>query len=265
MSLPVEIAVEDMAGLEIAAHGGADRIELCTRLDAGGVTPTASLVSEATSRAAALVAAQGAKPHLEIHVLVRCRAGAADFLTTPDEFVHSTDEVELMAEQAREMIEAGADGVVIGALTPAGELDIAAVETIRDAALGAGAQALRGVSLTAHRAVDVLADAAAREEAVRTLLRLGFHRVLTSGGAARAVDAIENLSQMVEAAEGIVDICAGGGVRPAHVPDLFRLANVDGVHLSARRSTPPAPGDPQPETLTDAAVVQAAVDAAGAL
>lgn len=265
MSIHVEIAVEDLAGLEVAAHAGADRVELCVDLARGGLTPPAELVEACTSRAAALVAARDAKPHFDVHVLIRSRAEHGDFLDRPEEFAYDAEEIALMARQAGEAVTAGAAGVVFGALTDAGELDIAALETVRDGALTAGSSALRGVTLTVHRAVDALAGRSQREQAVRTLLGLGIHRVLSSGGVPRALDGAADLAAMVDAADGLLDICAGGGVRPADLGDLVGRTGVADVHLSARRR-PGAPVEAgAPETRTDPAIAAAAVDAAGAL
>jgi len=265
MSVAVEIAVEDLAGLEVAALAGADRVELCVDLARGGLTPPAELVQECTARAAALVAARDAKPHFDVHVLIRSRAEHGDFLDRPEEFAFSPEEIDLMADQAGESVAAGAAGVVFGALTPAGELDIPALEAIRDGALVAGSSALRGVTLTVHRAVDALGRRAQREEAVRTMLGLGVHRVLSSGGAARALDGAEDLAAMVDAAEGLLDICAGGGVRPADIGDLVRRTGAADIHLSARRRPGAPVEDGAPKTCTDPAIVAAAVDAAGEL
>lgn len=265
MSISVEIAIEDLAGLEVAAHAGADRVELCVDLDRGGLTPPPELIEQCTRHASALVAARDAKPHFDVHVLIRSRAGEGPFLGRPEEFVYGVDEVELMAHQAQQAVAAGAAGVVIGALTPAGEIDVPAVESIRDSALGAATTALRGVHLTFHRALDAQGGREQRVESMRALLGLGFHRVLSSGGAARAVEGADDLAAMVDAAEGFLDLCAGGGVRPADLPDLVRRSGVADVHLSARRR-PDAPVEADaPETRTDPAIVSAAVDAAGEL
>ncbi|ASK66494.1 copper resistance protein [Brachybacterium avium] len=265
MSVAVEIAVEDLAGLEVAAQAGADRVELCVDLARGGLTPPATLVQECTARAAALAGARDAKPHFDVHVLIRCRAEHGDFLDRPEEFAYSADEISLMARQAEESVAAGAAGVVIGALTEDGELDLPAIEAIRDGALSAGSSAMRGVTLTVHRAVDALADRSRREDAARTLLGLGIHRMLTSGGASRALDGAEDLGAMVDAAQGLLDICAGGGVRPADIGDLVRRTGVADVHLSARRRPGAPVEDGAPKTCTDPAIVAAAVDAAEGL
>lgn len=260
MSVAVEIAVQDEAGLEVAAHAGADRVELCVDLAVGGLTPPPELVRSCVERAAALVAARDARPHFDVHVLIRCRAEAGDFLHRPEEFIYTADEVALMARQAADAVDAGAAGVVIGALTEQGRLDVPALEQIRDAALDAAQRQMRGLTLTLHRAVDALPDAAARVEAVRTALRLGFHRVLSSGGAQSAVDGSADLAAMAQAADGLLDVCAGGGVRPADIAALAATAHVSDVHLSARGRP-----DETGAIRTDPAIATAAADAAGAL
>lgn len=257
MSLAVEIAVQDLEGLRTAAHAGADRVELCEDLSRGGLTPDPALVEACVAEAARLRGTRDAKPHFGVHVLVRCRAGEGDLRTAPDEFVYDEAEVSRMAQQAADAVAAGADGVVLGALTAQRTLDIAALETMRDAALRAGAEALRGVVLTCHRALDALTDDDAREQAVLTLLGLGFHRALSSGGQATALEGAACLARMVRAADGLLDVCAGAGIRPIDIPELASRTSVPDIHLSARR-----PAD-DGRTITDPAVVQAAVDAAG--
>lgn len=265
MSPAVEIAVEDLAGVEVAALGGADRLELCHDLARGGTTPAPELVAQAVRRARELAAVRDARPGLEVHVLIRPRASTADFLGRPTEFAADADEVGTMAAQAVAAVDAGAAGVVLGVLTADGELDVPALETVRDSALLAAQRAGRGLTLTLHRAVDAMPSRASRVAAVQAAIGLGIHRVLSSGGQSRALDGAEDLAAMVDAAEDLVEICAGGGVRPADVVDLVRRTGVGSVHLSARRR-PGAPVEPDaPETLTDPAIVAAAVDAAGEL
>ena len=265
MSPAVEIAVEDLAGLEVAALAGADRIELCHDLSRGGTTPSPELVGQAVRRVRELVAVREAKPHLDVHVLIRPEASTGDFLDRPGEFAADAAAVERMAAQAAAAVDAGAAGVVLGILTAEGELDVPALEAVRDSALLAAQRAGRGLTLTLHRAVDAMASREVRVAAVQAAIGLGIHRVLSSGGHPRALDGAEDLAAMVDAAEDLVEICAGGGVRPADVVDLVRRSGVGSVHLSARRR-PGAPVEPDaPETLTDPAIVAAAVDAAGDL
>src|SRR5699024_5430305 len=130
VSVAVEIAVQDLAGLEVDATACDDRDQMCTDLDCGVVTAPPVLAELSTDRAAALVAAAEAKPHFDVHVLIRSRAGEDDFLGRPAEFTVTADEIELMAQQAEEAVSAGAAGVVIGALTESGQLDVPALETL---------------------------------------------------------------------------------------------------------------------------------------
>lgn len=267
MSVAVEIAVEDEAGLVVAAHAGASRVELCTDLASGGTTPPPELVRLCVTRAAALVASRDAVASFEVHVLIRPPGGTAQVHEHPEQFSCTAEQVEQMAAQAAAAVEAGAAGVVLGALARdehgAWALDLAALEILRDAALHAASRAVRSVQLTCHRALDALPDAAARVAAVEALVPLGFHRVLTSGGAVRAIDGTTDIAAMVEAADGLVDVCAGGGIRPADIAPLVHATGVADIHLSGR--LPSGPADENPDTLTDPAVCTAAVDAAGAL
>ncbi|WP_328902577.1 copper homeostasis protein CutC [Streptomyces sp. NBC_00441] len=208
----LEIAVTSPAGARAARENGADRVELCTALELGGLTPSAALVEA--------VAAEG----LPVQVLVRCR---------PGDFVHDAEEVALMAAEVRSVIASGAAGVVIGALTADGTLDTDAVARLADAARGSGHPA----EVTLHRAVDQSADPVAT---AALLPALGLTRVLTSGGAPAAADGLAAIAAMVVAAPG-VEVMAGGGVRLADIPALA-AAGVASVHLSAKVRAPRRPG-----------------------
>ncbi|MFJ4437549.1 copper homeostasis protein CutC [Streptomyces sp. NPDC088923] len=204
----LEIAVTSAAGARIAREHGADRVELCTGLELGGLTPSAALVEA--------VAAVGTP----VQVLVRCR---------PGDFVHDAEEIALMTAEVRSVIASGARGVVIGALTAEGTLDVEAVARLRDAARETDPAA----EVTLHRAIDVSADPVA---AAALLPALGLTRVLTSGGAPAAGQGLDRLAAMAAAAPG-VRVMAGGGVRPADIPALL-ATGADAVHLSAKRRAP---------------------------
>lgn len=263
MSIAVEIAVQDIEGLVVAAHAGADRVELCADLARGGVTPPAALVREAVEEAARLVAAADAKPHFEVHVLIRPSASEIPVHEDAAGFVLAPGELEAMTESAVGAVEAGATGIVLGVLTPAGALDVPAMEHVRDAALAAATRSLRGLQLTCSRCLDAMPGADDRVAAVEQLVLLGFHRALTSGGAARAIDGAGDIARMVVAADGLVDVCAGGGVQVADIVPLVRETGIADIHLSGRRNRPGPDGTTTP--FTDPAVCTAAVDAAGAL
>ncbi|WP_329029124.1 copper homeostasis protein CutC [Streptomyces sp. NBC_01423] len=208
----LEIAVTSPAGARAARENGADRVELCTALELGGLTPSAGLVEA--------VAAEG----LPVQVLVRCR---------PGDFVHDAEELALMAAEVRSVIASGAAGVVIGALTADGALDTDAVARLADAARAPG----RPVDVTLHRAIDQSADPVAT---AALLPSLGLTRVLTSGGAPAAAEGLTTIAAMAAAAPE-VEVMAGGGVRLADIPALVS-AGVASVHLSAKARAPRRPG-----------------------
>jgi copper homeostasis protein len=237
--LSIEIAVQDVAGTRIALEAGATRVELCQALGLGGLTPSAGLI-EATVAAVEWTGAVGF-----VHVLVRPRGGG---------FVYEADELDTIARDIRTAVALGADGVVVGALTDAGELDLDAIARFADAAGDA--------DVTVHRAVD----ASARPlEAVAALARFRVRRVLTSGGEADCRAGLATLQSMI-AASGDLEIMAGGGVRIPDIADLA-AAGVDAVHLSARGTTtrggPSGPGGGVAGfDVTDPGLVRAAVAAA---
>ncbi|WP_245993084.1 copper homeostasis protein CutC [Xylanimonas allomyrinae] len=239
--IALEIAVQDVAGALVAARHGAQRIELCVALAAtGGLTPSAGLV--------AAVADALAGTGVGVHVLVRPRPGG---------FVYDDAEVDVQVRDVRAVLDAGADGVVVGALTADGQVDAAVLDALVAAA--------RGADVTFHRAFDVVGD---RAETLRALHRAGVRRVLTSGGAPSAGAGVAELARLAPVATSLgIELMAGGGVAPDDVAALV-AAGVDAVHLSARRSVAgdggPGGGDGARD-VTDAAVVAAAAAALGAV
>lgn len=207
--VPLEIAVQDAAGALAALAAGADRLELCSALETGGLTPSLGLVE----RVAAATSAAGAG----LCVLIRPRDG---------DFVYDTDEAAVMRRDvALTAAVPGVTGVVIGALTASGEVDTATVRMLADAAAGR--------DVVFHRALDVLADPTA---ALTTLAGLGVTRVLSSGGAPTAPEGVRTLRAMAAHASGL-GIVAGGGVTPVCFPAML-AAGVTGLHLSAKRRCP---------------------------
>jgi copper homeostasis protein len=239
MGIAVEIAVQDVAGVRIALAEGADRVELCSALGLGGLTPSAALI-----RSAVAAARTAGRPGF-VQVLVRPRGGG---------FVYDAAEVALTVADIRFAREAGAGGVVVGALDEQSSVDVDAVSRFVEAA--------EGIAVTFHRALDVVADPAA---ALETLAALGVDRVLTSGGAEHAGAGLDVLAALAQRSAGRVEIMAGGGVRIDDIPSLV-AAGVDAVHLSARDTVTGPPSGPgggaAAYDITDAATVAAAVAAA---
>jgi copper homeostasis protein len=238
--LPVEIAVQDAAGVRIALEAGAARVEVCQALGLGGLTPSAGLVESAVELARA------ASARSFVHVLIRPRGGG---------FVYDAEEVDAIVREIRWARSLGADGVVVGALTDAGALDVDAIAAFVDAA--------EGLDVTVHRAVDASADPLA---SVAALVETPVCRVLTSGGAPECRTGLESLRAMAAVARGRLEIMAGGGVAVDDIGALVKVG-VDAVHLSGRRRAsrggPSGPGGGEVGfDSTDADLVLTAVAAA---
>lgn len=212
----LEICAQSVADVVAAADGGADRIELCVALDCGGLTPSAALIA----------AARAATP-LPLFVLLRPRPGG---------FTYDDAEWDLVLDDAARSLDAGADGLVAGALTVHGDLDARRLERLLRVA--------NGRPVTLHRAFDHVRDP---DVALERACSLGLARILTSGRAERAADGVAQLARCVRQAAGRIAILAGGGVRADHVTALVASSGVREVHSSARGSRsipmhPPAPG-----------------------
>jgi copper homeostasis protein len=210
MSLALELAVQDVRGIRVAAGVRPERIELCSALALGGLTPPGSLVE------AAVAARDAGGPG--VHVLVRPRSGG---------FTYDADELAVLLADCRAAAEHGADGIVVGAATT----DASGAPVLDLDVIARAAEAARGLDVTVHRVVDTLPDPAA---AVAALVGTGVRRVLTSGGAATVLDGLPVLRAMVAAAAGRLEVMAGSGVTPASVATLA-AAGVDAVHASASR------------------------------
>lgn len=212
MSAILEICVDDAAGVDAAVAGGADRIELCSALELGGLTPSAALLDHAL------------RTGCPVHMMIRPRAGG---------FVYGEDDVALMVEEIGRAGARGVDGVVVGALRPDGELNREALGRFRDAA--------RDVAIVLHRAIDLVPDPVA---AVGHAIALGYDKILSSGCAPIAIEGMTTLAAMVAAAGERLSVIAGSGVTPDNVERIIAGTGVREVHGSASR-----PG-PEPDAAT---------------
>jgi copper homeostasis protein len=198
----LEIAAASIASAIAAQAGGADRIELCANLREGGTTPSYGTLVEARRRL-----------HIPIHVLVRPRGG---------DFLYDDVEVAAMLSDVAACAQAGADGVVIGALDADGNVDVA---LCRQLIAAAGT-----LDVTFHRAFDAARD---RDAALEHIIALGCARVLTSGGAANAPQGAEAIARLVHQANGRIAIMAGGGINADNVRELIARSGVAECHSSA--------------------------------
>ena len=217
MDFKLEICCADLHSLRAAIAGGAHRIELCQALSLDGLTPSAGMIELAVNSG------------IDVHVLIRPREG---------NFVYSEDEVDCMIYDIQMARKLGAQGVVIGALTPEGDIDIQACHRMVEAT---GEQ----MHITFHRAFDVCRNP---EEALLEVYSLGCDRLLTSGQAATAEDGIPLLKRLVKKAatfeprEGcgvrgsILRIMPGAGVTPENAARIIKETGATEIHGSLRKN-----------------------------
>jgi len=195
----VEAAVETLDSALAAERAGADRIELCDNLSDGGTTPGAGLIAAVAERT-----------RLPVFVLIRPRAGG---------FVYSDDEFDTMVRDIGLAGTMGIAGIVTGALTTDGRVDAGRTRTLVEAAAG--------LPVTFHRAIDSAVNLpAALEQAIEA----GASRVLTSGGAATALEGADLIRTLVDQARARITVVAGGGIREHNVCDVISRAGVREVH-----------------------------------
>ena len=202
MAKVLEICVDSLASARAAIRGGADRLELCSALAIGGLTPYEALLRQIKSES-----------DIPVRCLMRPRAG--DFLYTPEE-------LEMLRRQIFQLKAAGADGFVIGCLTAEGDLDFAAMAPLVDACGGCG--------ITLHRCIDVSRDP------VQTYLdagKLGIDTVLTSGGAGSCLAGMETIGKMLRS--NGPQVLIGAGVK-AGVIQKFRdvFPEAESFHMSGK-------------------------------
>lgn len=184
-----------------AERAGASRVELCSAIELGGLTPSVGLVRAVKEKCG-----------LPAVAMVRPRAGG---------FAYRSHEIEVMARDCRALLEAGIDGLVIAALTPGRLVDEAACALLLNMA-GDGKQ------LVFHRAFDATPDLFASLE---TLITLGFTRILTSGGSDTALEGASTLRRLVEQAKGRIEILPAGGVRASNARAILAQSGATQLHL----------------------------------
>lgn len=200
--MKLEICATDIRSVLAAKEAGADRVELCSALETGGLTPSEGLIRAAISTGIA------------VNVLIRPR---------PGDFVYDEPEICVMERDVERAVELGVNGVVIGALRNDGSIDMSVCHRLIHKA--------GETEVTFHRAIDRCCDMLA---GVEDIVRMGCRRILTSGGKASAVEGAEMISRMVNAADGRLTIMAGAGVNSGNVRELIERTGVAEVHASAK-------------------------------
>lgn len=222
--MELEVIGFDLSSCALAQDGGADRIELCANPHEGGTTPSAGTI--AAARAATTI---------ELFPIIRPRGG---------DFLYSAAEFEAMLADVERCGELGCDGVVIGMLTAAGDVD---VDRCADLVARAGA-----MQVTFHRAFDRVRDPL---RALADVIDLGCARILTSGLHPTAEQGKDVLRRLVEVSAGRTTIMAGSGVRSDNVATLARYTGATAFHSSARTVRPSAMEYTNPVMAEDLSVV----------
>lgn len=203
MKYLIEIATTDYAGTEAAINGGADRIELCTALSEGGLTPSFGLIKQCTE-----------KFTIPIFPIIRPRSG--DFLYSDDEYRIIKNEVALCKEL-------GCNGIVIGFLKKDGRVDKKITAKIVEKAYP--------MEVSFHRAFDRCADP---YQGLEDIIDAGCQRILTSGQQLTAVEGAELIKNLIVAADNRIIIMPGSGVRKENIRALAEATGAEEFHTSLR-------------------------------
>ena len=206
MAIILEVCVDSFASAMAAITGGADRLELCSALAVGGLTPSPALLQQIRQVSS-----------IPIRCLMRPRGG---------DFLYTKEEIRQMAMEMEALRAAGADGFVIGCLTPEGTLDVHTMKPLLNA--------VQGLGITLHRCIDVSQDP------VQTYLdaaALGIDTILTSGAAGNCLAGMDTIRQLIALRDQTQgpEVLIGAGVN-ASVIESF-LANVPGsraFHMSGK-------------------------------
>ena len=201
-----EICVDSYASALAAIRGGANRLELCSALAVGGLTPSPALLKQIRQVSS-----------IPIRCLMRPRGG---------DFLYTKEEIAQMAMEMETLRSAGADGFVIGCLTADGDLDSDAMNPLLKAAEGCG--------LTLHRCIDVSRDPA---KTYTDAASLGFDTVLTSGGAGSCLKGLETIRELIRLRDDTngPEVLIGAGVKASVISEfLQKVPGSRAFHMSGK-------------------------------
>jgi copper homeostasis protein len=196
----LEVCVGSVADIDAAVTAGADRLELCSALELGGLTPSIGLVEAALS----------VSP-VPVVVMVRPRAGG---------FCYDRHEFDVMLRDAGRFLEMGVSGIVFGILDRHGRVDRSRSQDLINLA--------DSLDTVFHRAFDFVTD---RRAALDELIELECTRILTSGGEPTANEGASMIRELIAHAEGRIEILPGGGINADNVAELVRATRCDQVHI----------------------------------
>ncbi|MEN6470171.1 MAG: copper homeostasis protein CutC [Clostridiaceae bacterium] len=211
----IEVCCNTAADAFAAKEAGADRVELCSALALGGLTPSMGEL-QAAKRA-----------HIEIAAMARPREGG---------FCYNEIEFETMLLDTEAMLRAGAGGIVFGILKPDGTVDTARCTKMREM--------IGEKTAVFHRAIDVTPN---WRDAIDALCELGFDRVLTSGQRPTAIEGAKTIREMMDYAAGRIDILPGAGIRLENAEGFVKQTGVKELHVSMRAFRPDLSTSANPE------------------
>ncbi len=197
----LEICCDTLQSVENANEAGADRIELCSALSTGGITPTLSFVKKALEISV-----------IPINILLRPRAG---------NFVYSDEEFEIMCSDIVELKKLGVNGIVSGILMNDGSIDAEKTKIL--------VEITKPLEFTFHRGIDFSIDI---ERGFKTLINLNVARVLCSGGSAKIDGGVQNLLKLHKLYGDKIIIMPGGGLNEDNAT-VLRDAGINDFHFSA--------------------------------
>lgn len=196
----IEVCVDSIASALAAERGGASRVELCSDLLEGGVTPSAGMIEAVRGRIS-----------IELQVIIRPRGG---------DFCYEEEELDIMARDILFAKNAGVNGVVLGVLETNGHVDVIRTRRLIESA--------RPMNVTFHRAFDMSADLFSSLEDV---CAAGAERILTSGGEQTCRQGLDTIALLVRAARGRISIMAGGGIDHKEAASIIARTGVREIHV----------------------------------
>jgi len=199
--MKVEICTNSYDSVVAAVKGGAHRIELCSNLSVGGLTPSYELIEKVIKDFS-----------IPVHVLIRPRKG---------DFIYSKKEVTEIIKTITFCNKIGCKGVVSGALTPENTIDINITKQL--------IYASKGMDFTFHRAFDCVDNAM---DSLKQLIHLKISRLLSSGQKLTALEGVSLLSKMKAFSNGRIEIMPGSGINLTNATRFYK-AGFDSIHLSA--------------------------------